>query len=285
MYVPMAENRKSVTVIESICAIRKEHPPVIIVLGRQHMESWYNEKLTGDELVLLSDSGYTNSELSMIFLEHFIKHTDASPNKRMKVLLMDSHTSHTTPEFVLRATEINIHPYPFPSHLTHVMQLLDVGVFQPYKHWHKKAVQHAMRSLDIDYNIASFFRDLAMIRTDTFKKGTIIGAFRDSGMWPINPQKALQKMKVYTPLERPEATLEIPRTPTKFMHSELKLQHWQAKIPDLAADDRTLNTWRTRLQVNLLLTTHETPFNKAVTGIRESRKRHKCMGIRRILGH
>jgi hypothetical protein len=111
-----------------------------LLQGRQHMESWYNEKLSGDELVLLSDSGYTNSELAMIFLEHFIKHTDAGPNKSKKVLLMHSHISHTTPEFVLRATEMNIHPYPFSSHLTHVMQRLDVGVFQPYKHWHKKAV-------------------------------------------------------------------------------------------------------------------------------------------------
>ena len=134
MYVPMAENRKSITVIESICAIGKEHLPVIIVQGRQHIESWYNEKLSGDELVLLSDLGYTNSELAMIFLEHFIKHTGAGPDKSKKVLLMDSHISHTTLEFVLRATEMNIHPYPFPSHLTHVMQPLDVGVFQPYKH-------------------------------------------------------------------------------------------------------------------------------------------------------
>jgi hypothetical protein len=122
----------------------------------------------------------------MIFLEHFIKHTNAGPNKLMKLLLMDSHISHTTLEFVLWATEMNIHPYPFPSHLSHVIQPLDVSVFQPYKHWHKKAVQHAMQSLDIDYNIASFFRDLSEIRKNTFKKGTIIGAFRDSGMWLIN---------------------------------------------------------------------------------------------------
>jgi hypothetical protein len=187
------------------------------------MESWYNEKLSGDELVLLSDLGYTNSELVMIFLEHFIKHTDASPNKSKKVLLIDSHISHTTLEFVLQATEMNIHLYPFPSHLTHVMQPLDVSVFQPYKHWHKKAVQHAMRSLDIDYNIASFFRDIAEIRTNTFKKGTIIRAFRDSRMWPINPKEALKKMKVYAPPKRLEDTLEIPRTLTKFIHSELKL--------------------------------------------------------------
>jgi hypothetical protein len=181
----------------------------------------------------------------MLFLEHFIKHTDAGPNKPRKVLLMDSHTSHTTPEFVLRATEMNIHPYPFPSHLTHCMQPLDVGVFQPYKHWHKKAVQHAMRNLDVDYNIASFFRDLTEIRTNTFKKGTILGAFREAGMWPINSKEALKKMRVYALPERPPDPPEIPRTPTRFMHSELKLQHWQTKISHLLSSPsaREWDSW------------------------------------------
>ena len=95
MYVPMAENRKSITMIESICANGTATPLIIIVQGRQHMKSWYNEKLTGEELVLLSDSGYTNNELAMIYLEHFIKHTNADPDQPTKVLLMDNHT--TTP--------------------------------------------------------------------------------------------------------------------------------------------------------------------------------------------
>jgi hypothetical protein len=227
----MAENRKSITVIESICAIGTNIPPIIIVQGRQHMESWYHERLQGDELVLLSDTGYTNSELAMIYLEHFIRHTNAGPTQPTKILLMDSHTSHTSPEFVIRATSMNIHPYPFPSHLTHIMQPLDVGVFQPYKHWHKKAVQHAMRALDVDYNIASFFRDLTEIRENTFKRGTIQGAFRQAGMWPIDSKEAIKKMKVYAPLERSPSPTQLPQTPTKFIHSELKLRHWQAKLP------------------------------------------------------
>lgn len=231
MYVPMAENRKSITMIETICANGTSTPPIVIIQGRQHMESWYHEKLTGDELILLSDSGYTNSELAMIYLEHFIRHTNAGPDKPIKVLLMDSHSSHTSPEFIIRATSMNIHPYPFPSHLTHIMQPLDVGVFQPYKHWHKKAVQHAMRALDVDYNVASFFRDLTEIRGNTFKKGTILGAFREAGMWPINSKEAVKKMKVYAPPERPLSPTQIPRTPTKFMHSELRLRQWQAKLP------------------------------------------------------
>jgi hypothetical protein len=208
-------------------------PPVIIVQGQQHMESWYYEKLSGDELILLSDSGYTNNEIAMLYLEHFIEFTDAGPNKPLKVLLMDSYISHSIPEFVIRATAMNIHPYPLLSHLTHIMQPLDVGVFQPYKYWHKKTIQYAMRNLDIDYNIASFFRDLADIRQETFKKGTIIGAFREAGIWPINSKEALKKIKVYTLSERSLDPPKIPQTPTKFVHSELKLQHWQAKIPDL----------------------------------------------------
>jgi len=78
-------------------------PPIIIVQGRQHMTSWYNDKLSGDELALLSESGDTNNELAMLYLEHFIKCTNAGSDQPQKVLLMDSHTSHPTPEFIIRA--------------------------------------------------------------------------------------------------------------------------------------------------------------------------------------
>jgi hypothetical protein len=45
-------------------------------------------------------------------------------------------------------------------------------------------------------------------------------------------QSILRKLlKAYAPPKRPQDPPEIPKTPTKFIHSELKLQHWQAKIP------------------------------------------------------
>ncbi len=74
-----------------------------------------------------------------------------------KVLLMD-YDSHMDPEFTIKATTHNIHPYLFLEHLTHVLQPLDVGVFLLYKHWHKKAVQHATCDFDLEYNVASFMR-------------------------------------------------------------------------------------------------------------------------------
>jgi hypothetical protein len=104
----------------------------------------------------------------------------------MKLLLMDGHINHSAPDFVLLAHENYIIPYTFPSHLTHVMQPLDVGVFQPYKYWHKQAIQHATRSLNVDYNIASFLRDLTKIRHSTFKIGTVKNAWKKAGIWPLN---------------------------------------------------------------------------------------------------
>jgi hypothetical protein len=120
--------------VETIIANGTTIPPLMIIQGKQHMESWYSSKLEKGVRVVLSDSGYTNKEISLIYLDHIILHTNAGLDKPPKALLMDRHGSHMDPEFTIKAIAHNIHPYPFPRHLTHVLQPLDVGVFQPYKH-------------------------------------------------------------------------------------------------------------------------------------------------------
>jgi DDE superfamily endonuclease len=80
------------------------------------------------------DSRYTNKEISLILLDYIILHTNAGLDKPPKVLLMDRQGSHIDLEFTLKATACNIHLYPFLGHLTHILQPLDVSVFQLYKH-------------------------------------------------------------------------------------------------------------------------------------------------------
>jgi hypothetical protein len=75
------------------------------------------------------------------------------------------------------AAESNIITYTFPLHLTHVLQPLDVGIFQPYKHYHREAVLKAIREMDLQYNLFSFMRDIPHIREQTFKESTITHAF------------------------------------------------------------------------------------------------------------
>ena len=66
---------------------------------------------------------------------------------------MNNHESHETAEFLKLANDNHILSYLLIPHLTHCMQPLDVGVFQPYKHWHDKAIQNALADLSFEYNI------------------------------------------------------------------------------------------------------------------------------------
>jgi len=103
IYTATPENRKSLTIIECISADGKELPPCIIIPGEKHMVSWYNDNMTGLELIQLSPTGYTNEAIAMEWLSHFIKHSSASPDAPWKILLLDGHVSHNTPNFITTA--------------------------------------------------------------------------------------------------------------------------------------------------------------------------------------
>jgi hypothetical protein len=65
LYTLSPENRISITIIEAVSATRQKIPPILVVLGKIHMESWYPKNLNGDELILLSETGYSNSKLAL----------------------------------------------------------------------------------------------------------------------------------------------------------------------------------------------------------------------------
>jgi hypothetical protein len=133
LYTPSSQNRRSVTLVESISASGFIIPPIILVQGTMHIVNWY-EYLEDDTKLFTSETGYMNSELALEYLDRFIQFTGARPNVPPKILLMDRHGSYMDPRFRVKATDNNIHPFPFPGYLTHILQPLDVVVFQPYKH-------------------------------------------------------------------------------------------------------------------------------------------------------
>ena len=58
-----------------------------------------------------------SDKIGIEYLQHLIKHTDCGPDADWKLLLMDNHGSHITPEFVKLANENRIRPFPFIPHL------------------------------------------------------------------------------------------------------------------------------------------------------------------------
>jgi hypothetical protein len=64
------------TVIESISADRKAISSVVIVPGKNIIVNWFAENMIGHERITVSDSGYTNEGICIIWLDYFIKHNN-----------------------------------------------------------------------------------------------------------------------------------------------------------------------------------------------------------------
>jgi hypothetical protein len=82
LYTASPENRKSVTIIETIQADGREPPPPFIITpGQKIMDNWIRDELVGKERVACSPTGYTNNEIALQYLDHLIEHTRAGLTK------------------------------------------------------------------------------------------------------------------------------------------------------------------------------------------------------------
>jgi hypothetical protein len=129
LYTASPENRKSVTIIETIIIDRKPLLPFVITPGKKIIDNWIADKLIGIKEVVYSPTGYTNNEIALQYLDHLIKYSHAGSKKPWRILLLDGHKSHCTDLFQLKAAKNNIKLFYFLSHLTYILQLLDVSIF------------------------------------------------------------------------------------------------------------------------------------------------------------
>ena len=103
------------------------------------------------------------------------------------LLIYDGHQSHETIE--LRATALGhqIELYCLPPHTSHRLQPLDVGVFGPLQRaWQNRCViareeggEGIARSQVVRHYMAA--------RSESFKESTILAAWRNSGISPLDP--------------------------------------------------------------------------------------------------
>ena len=127
-------NREWVTVIESIDSTGDGPLPVIILEGKVHISTWYNSDLPRDWVIALSEKGWTNDQLGLLWLSTVFEPYTALRTKGIyRLLILDGHGSHITPEFDLFCTEHKIITLCMPAHSSHLLQPLDVSCFATLK--------------------------------------------------------------------------------------------------------------------------------------------------------
>jgi hypothetical protein len=192
-YFGIPENRESATAIEAISAGGHYIPAFLILSGQLHMAQWYQiPGLDPDTAIRPTPTGYSNDQISLEWLKHFDKHSAKTSIGVKRLLIVDGHGSHHTRQFIRYCDSHNIIPFGMPPNLTHLLQPLDVVVFQPLKHYHAKELDIMVRDGLVNITKLEFLSCIGRVRLQAFKQSTILSAFRKTGIWPFNPQLVLQ---------------------------------------------------------------------------------------------
>src|SRR5277367_3227931 len=120
------------------------------------------------------------------------------------MLVIDNYRLHLAKDFVdyCYRPNVKISLFLLPAHFTHILQPLDISVFQSFKHYYQLKLQDSIRYRGVDYKQTDFLASFQVIRDQTFKKHTICSAFEKFSLYPYNPSAVLGKLEIFSTLER-----------------------------------------------------------------------------------
>jgi hypothetical protein len=221
-YFALPENRESATAVEAISASGRVIPAFLILSSLTHCANWYHELqgLDPEARVAVAETGYSNDELALSWLQHFNEHSRKGQVGAKRLLLVDGHGSHHTAQFIEFCDNNGIIPFGMPSNLTHLLQPLDVCVFQPYKHYHGLALDRLVRDGAVEITKLDFLSIIEEVRRKAFKESTIKAAFKKSGIYPLDCsiiiKDILNRQPLNTPSPAHEPSSSEITTPTTY---------------------------------------------------------------------
>ena len=300
-YMTNPDNRDYCTAVKIISATSVAIPPLIILKATSILLKWSQNNLDGACQLGATESGYSNDDLALDWLQHFIDCTRKARVGHHILLIVDGFGSHMTLQFFRLATASNIILFKLSAHFTHITQPLDVGVFQPYKAAHGNAIEKAVRIGDSRFNRLTFLAALEEIRASVFIKGTIRNAWRRCGINPFNPEVVLAPMKakinenaatrpITPPPDSNECLRRTPRGPDSYRRNifALKEHYVEHRNFNISSHQMTRFLKVIESMINTLqLTTRDLENAQKETAQREGRNslpgwRAKTSGIIRV---
>jgi hypothetical protein len=214
-------NREWATVIQGVNATGWAIPPFIIVKGRYHLSSWYeNSPLPNDWVIATSENGWTTNERGLEWIQHFDKHTKARTVGVYRLLVLDGHDSHHSTDFELYCKENNIITLCMPPHSSHILQPLDVGCFSPLKTAYGKQIEEMMRASITHITKEDFFPAFYAAFQAALTPENIQGGFRGAGIVPFDPEKVISQLDIRL------------KTPTPSNSRPGSAHAWVSKTPN-----------------------------------------------------
>jgi hypothetical protein len=193
-------NREWITTIGCICANGTALSPALIYMSKSGLlqDSWLQDfdPRTQRCYFAASESGWTNNELGYRWLvDVFDKETKSQASRGWRLLILDGHGSHVTMKFIEYCDSNRILLAIFPAHSTHTLQPLDVAIFSPLSTAYTERLDDFIKASQGFTRLtkSDFFRLFWASWDVTFTKKNISSAFRNTGLYPFNPELVIEK--------------------------------------------------------------------------------------------
>lgn len=191
--------REWVSIIECICADGEAISPHLIFAGKLNQDAWLDMLIASGirgGSISATESGWTNNEIGMEWLsKSFESQTKQRQRGQYRCILLDGHGSHLTPEAIQFCINNKIIMICLPSHSTHLLQPLDVGIFLPMTTYYKGELEAAMQGQHgYTINKLKFIQIFCKARAKTMTSNNIFSAWKDAGLFPHCPDVVLSKI-------------------------------------------------------------------------------------------
>jgi hypothetical protein len=134
-----------------------------------------------------SPKGWTDGDIALLWLvKDFDEQTQEKAQGQTRVLILDGHSSHYTPELLEYAQDHDIMILEYPPHCTHALQGLDVVCFARMKEDWKQVINEFETLHRARVTKADFTSLFGQAYCRAFTKDTIEAAFRVTGVYPFN---------------------------------------------------------------------------------------------------
>jgi hypothetical protein len=201
---------------------------MIILKGKIHISSWYTDSLLSDWTIAVSENGWTTDQVGLTWLtDVFEKYTKDRTDGVYRLLILNGHRSHVTPEFDLFCKDHNIITLCMPPHSLHLLQSLNVSCFAVLKRSYGRQIEDLIR-VGVNYiDKSDFLSAYCVARIESLTSNTIRSGFGATGLVPYDPERVLSKLntQLRTPTPPPPATEQAPWVPeTPHNIRELEFQ-------------------------------------------------------------
>ena len=188
-------NCKQVIAIKCINSSSQALPLMIIFNSKVHISTQYTDELPNDQTIAVSENGWTNDSLGLIWLtDVFQKYTKDRTKGVYQLLILDRYRSHSTPQFDQFYIEHLIITLYMPLHSLHLLQPLDVSCFTVLKRSYRQQIKELMQARYNHIEKPDFLTAYTIACIESITPNIIYSGFAAIGLVLYNPKRVLSKL-------------------------------------------------------------------------------------------